>query len=169
MLVENMRAYFFNNMYLTGIHNGIQAGHALDQLWSSFTEHKGKLTKTAEAKFAMLREFSKNHKTWIVLKHGDHEALTDLYKFMAKQTKLPFTLFVEPGLNHCVTSVVVILPERLYDEVASAVGRAASKDGNLATTASRLPVTMMDEYFKREYTPWEIEFLRRKNACGLAA
>lgn len=165
-----MRAYFFNNMYLTGIHNGIQAGHALDQLWSTLTEHKGKLTKAAEKKFAMLREFSAKHNTWIILKHGDHEALMDFYKFMARQTVLPFTMFQEPGLNQCATSVVVIVPERLYDDVANTVARAAQKvEGSIHHWLTQVPPGLMLEAQERNFTPWEIEFLKRKTVCGLAA
>jgi hypothetical protein len=165
-----MRAYFFNNMYLNGIHNGIQAGHALDQLWSSLTEAKGKRTKSAEAKFAMLREFSREHKTWIILKSGDSNALFDLYKFMAGQKTYPFTMFQEPGLNHAPTSVVVILPERMYDDVSTAVGRAALKaEGMIHHWLTQVPPELLAEVESRKYTLWEVEFLKRKALCGLAS
>jgi hypothetical protein len=171
----NFRAYFFNNMYLNGIHNGIQAGHALDNLWSIFTEYKGKLTKVAQAKFAMLREFSAKHKTWIILKSGGSEDLFDLYKFMAGQKTYPFTMFQEPGLNSSPTSVVIILPDRMYDDVATAVGKAMVKaDFNMTQQPVinwqlSIPVELLDAVQERNYTPWEREFLKRKAMCGLAS
>ena len=168
-----MRAYFFNNQYLNGIHNGIQAGHALDQLWSNFAEMK-KMSKASEAKFAMLRDFSKNHKTWIVLNAGDHDALDNLHTFMTGQNTYPFAMFQEPGLNFSNTSVVIILPERMYDDFARMVGKAVLK--------SQEPTTLMkvgdlipqdrwtkEAYLSRQYTNWELEFLARKELCGKAS
>ena len=166
-----MRAYFFNNMYLNGIHNGIQAGHALDQLWSSLTEAKGKRTKrtkSAEAKFAMLREFSRDHKTWICLNGGDHELLGNLYKNLSGQTLYPFTMFQEPGLNFANTAIVVILPERMYDDTARSVGKALLK-GDPYPFSQNWPAIEIDLKVRdRKYTPWEREFLRFKETCGKA-
>jgi hypothetical protein len=201
-----MRAYFFNNMYLNGIHNGIQAGHALDQLWSGLTETVAKLTKTvhaaksaparlreAQAKLAMLREFSKTHKTWIILKGGDSDALADLYNFMdtpfSSMSKLfqpvvkgkyshhsyPFAMFQEPGLNNAITSVCVVLPERMYDDLSTAVGKAMIKADPTLTPQPTInwmlamPVQSLDAATARNYTPWEREFLKRKALCGLAS
>lgn len=160
------------NFYCKGIQAAIQAGHALDQLWSELTEAK-KPTKTTKAKFAMLREFSKNHKTWIILNGGDHNALADLHRFMTGQTTYPFTMFQEPGLNYANTAVGIILPERMYDDVATAVGRAMLKAEtdkiNPGNVPAQVPKDMFDEFLKRHYTPWELEFLKRKNLCGLAS
>jgi hypothetical protein len=171
--MNGFRAYFFNNMYLTGIHNGIQAGHALDQLWSGFVNSKRKLTKIAEAKFALLREFSNKHKTWVILKHGDHDAVSEFHAFLAQQTVYPFTMFQEPGLNYSATSVVVILPERMYDEFSTFVGRAVMKSENDKTNpgyvAAQIPDDMLSEFVARKYSPWELDFLKRKCQCGLAS
>ena len=137
--MSDFRAYFFNNMYLNGIHNGIQAGHALDQLWSNLTEMRGKLTKSAAGKFAMLREFSKTYKTWIILKNGDHESLSEFYRFMGGQYTYPHTMFQEPGMNFCATSVVVILPERMYDDFSTMVGRAVLKSESDKINPGNIP------------------------------
>ena len=168
-----MRAYFFLNQYLAGIHNGIQSGHALDQLWSNLTEAKGKRTKSAEAKFAMLREFSKNHKTWICLNAGDHMSLEVLYKSMAGQTTYPFTMFQEPGLNYANTAVVIILPERMYDDFARMVGKAVLKSEKDRThpydVTAQLPQDQFDVFLARKYTKWELSFLAQKELCGKAS
>jgi hypothetical protein len=162
-----MRAFFFCNQYLAGIHPGIQSGHALDQLWSGFVETMGKHTKTAKAKFAMLREFSKNHKTWICLNGGDSLMLGDLYKFMIGQTTYPFTMFQEPGLNYANTAVVIILPERMYDDIARSVGKALLKGDPLSQNWPAIEIDL--NVVLRQYTPWEREFLKRKEMCGLAS
>ena len=165
-----MRAYFFNNQYLAGIHNGIQAGHALDQLWSNFVEMK-KMSKANKAKFAMLRDFSKNHKTWIVLNAGDHDALGNLHTFMTGQNTYPVAMFQEPGLNFSNTSIVVILPERMYDDTARAVGKALLKAETNPTPFNLNLVAIMTDLGceERNYTSWEREFLKRKELCSKAS
>ena len=165
-----MRYIAFSNFYCKNIQAGIQAGHALDQLWSELTEMK-KPSKASKAKFAMLREFSKNHKTWVILNGGDSLALGELYKFMSGQTTYPFTMFQEPGLNYANTAVGIILPERMYDDVATAVGKAmlkAEADSN-ANWMDYVGGVFEDVLLRRKYTPWEREFLKRKAACGLAS
>lgn len=171
--MKEHRAYFFNNQYLAGIHNGIQAGHALDQLWSSLTELGTKRTKSAEGKFKMLREFSKNSRTWIVLNAHDHETLADLYKFMCRQTTYPFSMFQEPGMNFANTSICTILPDRLFDDVANELARAIVKAKknkiNPNNWAALLEADVFEEVQKRHYTDWEREFLARKSAFKLAS
>ena len=80
-------------------------------------------------------------------------------------------MFQEPGLNYANTAVGIILPERMYDEVATAVGKAmlkAEADSN-ANWMDYVGGVFEDVLLRRKYTPWEREFLKRKAACGLAS
>ena len=160
-----MRAYFFCNQYLAGIHNGIQSGHALNLLWPKYINDKDQL--------ATLLDFSVNHQTWICLNGGDHGMLQDLYFFMQDQKTYPFTVFQEPGLNNANTAVVIILPERMYDDHARMVGRAVLKSETDKLNPGNIPAQIRDDQFQefmnRHYTPWELEFLKRKELCGKAS
>lgn len=84
-----MKAFFFLNHYLAGGNQaGIQSLHALDEMWSRYTEghfkpygDEVKDTRCAQ-QLTTLRQFSKWHKTAILLNGGDHAALTNLLEFI---------------------------------------------------------------------------------------
>lgn len=160
-----MRTYYFNNMYLAGIHNGIQAGHAKDEMWAAVTDHRG------DPKFDVVRDFAKNHKTFVILMGGDHKFLQDTYLnlFCRKDNPHPHAWFKEPGLNDAVTSLAIIIPDRLYDDTANDFGRALVKNGGFTPGWNKsLPDTLVAEITLRNYTPWEIDFLMFKSPCPLA-
>jgi len=158
-----MRAYFFNNYYVAGIRAGIQAAHAIDQLWLQYTNAliEGALDPDARRRLDLLRDFSANHKTFILLHAGDHLDLAELAAFFAlPDNPYPWATFSEPGLNDAITSIVIITPERLYDDVATAVGRSL---------LSLQPSDEIDRIVaERRYSPWEREFLKRRVACSRA-
>ena len=178
-----MRAYFFNNQYLAGIHNGIQAGHAICDMWSGFFERFLKAGSwTLPVPFEALRNICRDHKTWIILNAGDHDALNEFYDFLHGQNDLPFCRFKEPGLNYATTSVAVVLSDRMFDDVAKATGRAVQKavdfgygmNGWIASSTTCFPTSKnptdptFEDALARNYTDWEMEFLMRKNRCKLA-
>jgi hypothetical protein len=148
-----MRAYFFINYYVGGIRAGIQAAHAMDQMWLQLVEalRQGTLSTLEQSRFEMLCEFSRNHKTFILLHGGDHTDLNDLASLFAMdENPYPWAKFSEPGLNDAITSVAIVIPERLYDEASTEVGRGlvGSEVGG--------------------YSAWEVEFLKRRVGCVLA-
>ena len=148
-----MRAYFFINYYVSGIRAGIQAAHAIDQMWLQFMEalQRGTLSALEQSRFEMLCEFSKNHKTFILLHGGDHAELNDLANLLASdENPYPWAKFSEPGLNDAITSVAIVIPERLYDEASTEVGRGLVEPETGA------------------YSAWEVEFLKRRVVCGMA-
>jgi hypothetical protein len=148
-----MRAYFFINYYVGGIRAGIQAAHAMDQMWLQLVDplRQGSLPPLERSRLEMLCEFSRNHKTFILLHAGDHEDLNDLANFLAmSENPYPWAKFSEPGLNDAMTSVAIVIPERLYDEASTDVGR-----GLVGSEA-------------RGYSAWELEFLKRRAVCVLA-
>lgn len=156
-----MRAYFFTNRYVAGIHTGIQSGHAIDQLWSKYVERfltdqlSGvEPTFQDRTQFDMLRDFSKNHKTFICLNGGDHQNLLNLVDFLSNPNNpLPWMEFREPGLNDAITAVAVVVPELLYSEyadlwVAQANGQKMNFDQIIAI-----------KQFEANTTAWERDFV----------
>ncbi len=152
-----MRRYTFANQYLTGIHIGIQSGHAAEEMWSELISEMsigGERGAASRDKRLILQRFAAIYKTWIVLNGGDSDMLKELYAFL-KPSEYPTSLTIEPGLNDAVTAVSIIIPERLYNEDATSVGNAL-RHGR--------PVNS-----RWHYSDWEKEFLLRKAKCTLAA
>lgn len=153
-------------MYLNGIQHGIQGGHAIDQMWLKYVTkvHYGQEPSTLDrVALESLMNFSRVDKTFIILNGGDHPALESLHDFLTSvEHPYPFRCFREPGLNNALTSVGIVIPERLYCEAATKLGRAL-----LAGTIIKDDVAT--QAILEQYSDFELEFLRRKAMCGLAA
>lgn len=171
-----MRAYFFNNMYLNGIHNGIQGGHALDQMWLKYVDMFFDNPKNPQVEMLhYVRKFSKKHKTFIMLMAGEHQDMMETFRKLFKRADnpYPFERFLEPGLNNTLTSICIIIPKCLYDDVSTAVGRAVLKSRGAGPGHGNwelcLDKKMLRVAQKRNYTAWEFEFLAYRVSCpGLA-
>lgn len=109
-----LRMYFFVPYQLTGIQQGIQAGHAA-------LEYANKFSDTELFKRFML------HKTWIILNGGttnnslnapgtinETSRLIDDYN-NNNEYKINFSLFSEPDLNFALTSICFICDERVFN------------------------------------------------------
>tara|TARA_R110002020_G_scaffold475286_2_gene709424 strand:+ start:332 stop:790 length:459 start_codon:yes stop_codon:yes gene_type:complete len=113
MSENNYRAYFFNNMYLTGIHAGIQAQHCTAEMFIKYSgsDWYSSLGET-------LKEWAFNHKTTIILNGGYASNLTRIENLLNESSnKYPWACFNESmdALEGCITSVGIILPEEIYD------------------------------------------------------
>lgn len=102
-----MRAYFFQNFYLQGIHAGIQSAHTLAEM--------SLLDWDAEI-YEVYRVWAASHKTIIVLNGGTQVDLEEIYSLCAKM-RLPYAKFHEEhgALNGALTNVGIILPEVIYN------------------------------------------------------
>ena len=101
------RLYFFNNMYMKGIQAGIQAGHAAVDLVDDYRDNKD------------VRDWARNHKTFIILNGGDHTNLINIMTYLDTQCpKVPSSVFTEPGLDNAITSIAVLVPEKVYEHAA---------------------------------------------------
>lgn len=152
-----MRAYFFSNSYLHGMQHGIQAAHVIGEMWAKYANPHS-------VQFQQLFEFSTRHKTFIILNGGDHTALSAIANFIgagaeAHHHEYSFAKFYEPGLNDALTSVGIILPERMYNAQATEIGRALNDSASERSNPS---------LYTPFYTPWEQEFLSRVSLCKLA-
>lgn len=147
-----MRFYGFGNYYLSSLQQGLQSAHAIGEL---FTQ-----TELGSDSFNMVYNWAKNHKTMVLLNGGNSLSLQELYDFFGElKTKgmhLPFAKFHEDeqSLGGALTYVGVIVPEKYY-ETASAIRYKSVEDTNAIFEANG-------------FTDWEISFVSRMNAYGLA-
>lgn len=108
---QELRAYFFQNMYLQGIHAGIQSQHTTAEMFVKYLpfEHKGLDT---------LYAWANNHKTTIVLNGGMQGDLEEAIKvFDTEDNPYPWAFFKESeyALGGALTNVGIILPEKIYN------------------------------------------------------
>ena len=110
-----MRAYFFGNMYLSSIQQGIQAAHCISDI---FADHDDNFT--TESKMYLM-DWAKNHKTMILLNGGFSEAIMELAEFFHDGTNpYPWGVFREANesLNRAVTCAGIVLPEFIVQTIS---------------------------------------------------
>jgi hypothetical protein len=108
-----MRAYFFNNFYLSSIQQGIQSAHVVHELFVKYRV-------TSCGRVLKLHDWAENHKTMIVLNGGHSASLRALYvelEALAEELQLPIASFHEDedSLDGAFTSIGIIVPESIYD------------------------------------------------------
>jgi hypothetical protein len=105
-----MRSYFFGNMYLSSIQQGIQAAHVVHDMFVKYQiESEQKRT---------LFDWATNRKTMILLNAGYADEILKLQEFFrSAENPYPWATFHEEGasLNFAATSVGIVLPEKIYD------------------------------------------------------
>lgn len=116
---QELRAYFFQNFYLQGIHAGIQSQHTTAEL---FIKYRGGNTledfKSNLSKNALLYDWAENHKTTIVLNGGMQCDLEEIKGLLSsEENPYPWAFFNEAdfSLNGALTNVGIILPEKIYN------------------------------------------------------
>jgi hypothetical protein len=152
-----MRAYFFGNMYLSSIQQGIQAAHVVHELFMKPHNEEGNM---------YLFEWATNHKTMILLNAGYSEEIRRLVEFFdTPENPFPWASFNEgqDALDGALTCVGIVIPERVY-ELASAMrehgsGRAYKYGDEPANEVTRLWEAI---------TQWEQFLAERLNEYGLA-
>ena len=112
----NFRCYHISNMYLNGIHAGIQSAHSQHEFARkyAFPAMDGKAPCKALKTY---REWAENHKVIVCLNGGMSmhlEALVDLMKH--EQNDMPWVEWreSEEALNGAITNVAIVLPDRIY-------------------------------------------------------
>lgn len=112
-----MRLYSFGNMYLQGIHAGIQTAHSISEMFSKYNINKNDTHNQDDALWA----WSDYSKTIIVLNGGMQTNLEDLITlFGSVNNPYPWAYFNESqeALNGAITNVSIILPEIIYNAAA---------------------------------------------------
>jgi len=154
-----MRAYFFGNMYLSSIQQGIQAAHVTHGLFTKYTS----LNSVSD----LLFHWANHHKTMVLLNGGYGDNLRALIeRFDTSENPYPWTSFNEgeDSLDGALTCVGIILPENIYETAR------ALRDGNIG--AEQIPVT--GEWSPIEdvtwtLSKWEYELCLELNKYGLAS
>lgn len=142
-----MRLYFFGNMYLSSIQQGIQAAHVTAALLTKYAPpaqgHHG-----SDTHWDRLMDWARNHQTMILLNGGYGRNLHALVeRFSQAENPFPWCQFHESpdALEGALTSVGILLPERIYD---------ASRTG---------------DFYRDYFTKWEIDLALEMSKYRLAA
>lgn len=119
-----MRCYHFQNMYLSGIHAGIQTAHTQHELAMRY--RPGHSSPELIKKYT---NWAQNYKTIVVLNGGMANKLSDLELFLeSPENTYPWASFheSEEALNGCITNIGIVLPESFYN-YHQFVGRLVDK------------------------------------------
>ena len=157
-----MRAYFFGNMYLSSIQQGIQAAHVVGDMFVKYSPSCGQIKDT---RYPTLLDWAANHKTMILLNAGYGEEIHSLVEFFnTEDNPYPWAQFHEApeALDGALTSVGIVLPERIYETVSlireGKVQRLLLNNHTL-TTSFGVP---------NDFTDWELDLIDRLPNYGLA-
>ena len=157
-----MRAYFFGNMYLSSIQQGIQAAHVLHELFLKYPS-----PVTTEGRGDHLWAWASSHKTMILLNGGYADTLREIIKlFDDKNNPYPWAFFNEgqDSLDGALTSVGIVLPEHIY-ETAAAI-RDNAELNEVIRTHGGWSFEGGDEC---KISKWEYELCVELNKYGLAS
>lgn len=166
-----MRFYSFGNYYLSQIQQGIQAAHcAVDLIYKYHDNNNPSLHFRTLS--SMVNDWAINHKTMILLNGGNQEALVQFYLFLDDpRNPYPFCHFQEDqqSLNNAVTSVGIILPEKIYEGAAILRDRRTIVMSDIMTDENvKVLVPFGDLSCTHTYTEWEIELMKKLNEYRLA-
>lgn len=161
-----MRAYFFGNMYLSSIQQGIQAQHTTGEFFNKYVTDfaPGSVFEKASR---TLWDWSRNHKTSILLNGGFGEnlhALVDM--FSSPHNPFPWAHFHEEqaALDGALTCVGIVLPERIYATASAIRGDQELVDEIMASGAWE-----NEDGDLWRLSKWEFELCQELNKYGLAS
>lgn len=99
-----MKLYVFINKYVTGVHAGIQAAHAVAELMLN-------------ARFIQnVKHWAKVDKTIVLLNGGDQSAMELIWDEILDIHVARASFFKEPGLNDALTAIA-FLPDPVEQEL----------------------------------------------------
>jgi len=166
-----MRAYYFGNMYLSSIQQGIQAAHATADIAVKYSH-----PNADKKQLTMFLDWAEDHQTMILLNGGYSETINGLLEFFALDTQhpYPFAPFYESdaALDGALTTVGIILPEKIY--VAAALARPHGslvleeilENGELVVGGEN---NSTGEIVTWEFSKWEYKMVEKLNQFGLAS
>jgi len=112
--ITEYRLYTFGNFYLSSIQQGIQAAHALGELFLKY--NRGAQDGTTEK--LHLINWAEDHKTMICKNGGAEAELLELIRvFNTDKNPYPWSFFEEEqaALNGACTCVAIVVPDTIYD------------------------------------------------------
>ena len=143
-----MRAYFFTNMYLSSIQNGIQPAHCIVDMMLKYQSDDN------QSHANMIQQWARDHKTMVVLNGGPYSNLVDIGAIL-NLNRYPWGFFKESeeAMNNMLTCVGVILPETIYQPAKD------FREGKLQLT-NVVDISKFDAA--------DIEYIKLINSCSLA-
>lgn len=151
-----MRRYTFTNWMLNSVQQGIQAGHAGDEL---FVKYRNSIEQDSKN----LWTWAKYHKTYILLNGGDYKSIKEIALYFQREActfswAAPWASFNEDAqsLGGLLTSVAIIVPEYIYE------AKMNKETGNYEYT--------VDDEQPRITTPadQDFNFINLLKSCSLA-
>lgn len=151
-----MRLYSITNMYMNGIHSGIQTQHSTVELFVKYPITNSKTHNSAN----IIHDWAKNHKTTIVLNGGMHDSLMKVLHLLQEwgyhnDEALPFAPFFEPGINNALTSISIIMPQDAIDFM-SEIRTKKPRDGIMTTEYIELYNSIKEAYDKHAFKLFEL-------------
>jgi len=182
-----MRAYFFGNMYLSSIQQGIQAGHVVGEMAAKYCPGPDEFIKEIDPYHVQFLDWAENHKVMVLLNAGYAENIHELEAFFEGTldvpgvTRLseeydgygpyPFAIFHESdeALDGAATCFGVILPPKIYEgcKAMRKVMRDKRSSEYFLFTKHRILV-LEDSPEEIQYTKWEVELMQRMGKFRLA-
>ena len=175
------RAYFFGNMYLSSIQQGIQAAHVVADMFMKYEQDN-------LVALDILHEWATSHKTMVLLNAGYSEEIRALHRlFDDRGNKYPYDYFTEAAeaLDGALTCIGIVLPNAVYETAKALRERVVSPASientgrvrYLKTPSGLVPyegsadglANFIDvEQISYEISKWEFEMASRLNRYGLA-
>jgi len=170
-----MRAYFFGNMYLSSMQQGIQAAHVVADMFIKYDLTNPDIPLSDAGYF--VTQWASEHKTMILLNGGYSESIRKLVNFFNdRENPFPWVEFHEgeDALDGALTSVGIILSEKIYATSAflrSLRGseKAVILDEILNTGSLKVPVEIAGaEGMVWDFNKWEYQLIQKLNEFGMA-
>lgn len=116
-----MRAYYWGNMYLASIQQGIQAVHCTSELYLKYPfDEMAQSTDLHQVKMSLLHQWGQDHKTVIILNGGESEGLIEIAaQLNVDENPYPWVTWSESvtALNSALTCVGIIVDEKIVAAV----------------------------------------------------
>jgi len=155
------RCFTFGNFMLSSIQQGIQASHAITEMFVKYK--KDSIQKN------MLYDWAAYDKTLVCKNAGDADAVRGIYQFFSEENNvLPFGAFAEShsALDGNMTCISIIIPDRIY-ETGALLFRNKNVLFSLNKNTQTFTTTDMQGLF-HEYTMFEYSLIELLNDTHLA-
>ena len=171
-----MRAYFFGNMYLSSIQQGIQAQHCTVAMYKKYFPRPtlvGECCFEASEQTVMLSDWAFDHETDVLLNGGYAETLHEIYTDLdVFDNPYPFAKFHEgeDSLGGVLTCVGIILPEEIYETSKEVRQTPRHRDGRDKLADFNQDGVWWSEAVGGElfFDKWQVWLINELNKYGLA-
>lgn len=167
-----LRAYYFGNMYLSSIQQGIQAAHVTANMFTKYPQPELVRRGGSDNSGNYLWTWANQYKTMILLNAGYGAAIHDLRDFFSEEDNpYPWDVFFEEeaALDGAVTSIGIILPERIYN-TAAVIRANPGVSVHMLRHEDYLASSHIEDVreLPNDFTHWELDMIEKLPQYGLA-